>query len=190
MRNPDPRPTPIRSGSFATALFVLSTLVYPALPARADETSAAALLAPFKRDLQQALKSGLAKGPVEAIDTCRMEAPKIAEARGHAGLRVGRTSHRLRNPANASPSWVEPVLAAYLENTTDREPREIKLPGGRKGYVEPILTQALCLTCHGSSLAPEVSERLAERYPEDHATGFAEGDLRGVFWIELPAQDQ
>ncbi|MCP5060406.1 MAG: DUF3365 domain-containing protein [bacterium] len=168
---------------------MLTVLLYPCLPAQADEASAAARLAPFKRDLQAALKAGLEKGPVEAIDACRMEAPKIAQARAQDGLRLGRTSHRLRNPANASPSWVKPVLAAYLEDAADREPREISLPGGGTGYVEPIVTQAVCLTCHGSSLAPGVSERLAERYPEDRATGFAEGDLRGVFWSEVPAQD-
>ena len=44
----------------------------------------------------------------------------------------------------------------------------------------------LCVTCHGESLAPDVQERLAERYPTDRATGYRVGDLRGVFWAELP----
>jgi hypothetical protein len=32
-----------------------------------------------------------------------------------------------------------------------------------------------------------VKEALAEHYPEDQATGFQEGDLRGWFCIEVPA---
>jgi hypothetical protein len=27
---------------------------------------------------------------------------------------------------------------------------------------------------------------LAARYPDDRATGFAPGDLRGWFWVEVP----
>ena len=44
----------------------------------------------------------------------------------------------------------------------------------------------VCLKCHGDaeSLAPEVSDRLAELYPDDRATGFAMGDLRGAFVVE------
>ncbi len=35
-------------------------------------------------------------------------------------------------------------------------------------------------------LDPAVKEVLASGYPRDEATGFAEGDLRGWFWIEVP----
>ena len=43
--------------------------------------------------------------------------------------------------------------------------------------------QKLCLGCHGKSIAPEVKAKLAELYPEDKATGFSEGDLRGAFVV-------
>jgi hypothetical protein len=41
--------------------------------------------------------------------------------------------------------------------------------------------------CHGpkEQLIPEVKEQLAKLYPEDSATGFSEGELRGWFWVEL-----
>ena len=45
---------------------------------------------------------------------------------------------------------------------------------------------ALCLTCHGESLQPEIATRINESYPEDEAAGFKTGDLRGVFWVEFP----
>ena len=60
------------------------------------------------------------------------------------------------------------------------------MPGGRLGYLEPIYLQAMCLQCHGSDLGSGVRERLAELYPEDRATGFAEGDFRGMFWVVVP----
>jgi hypothetical protein len=41
----------------------------------------------------------------------------------------------------------------------------------------------MCLGCHGKNIAPEVQAKLDELYPEDQATGFSEGDLRGAFVI-------
>jgi hypothetical protein len=100
---------------------------------------------------------------------------------------VGRASHRLRNPANVPPEWVAPILDAYVASSADRAPRAVPLADGRWGYVEPILLQPPCLACHGETLAPDVASRIAALYPDDRATGFRVGDLRGVFWIEYPA---
>ena len=60
------------------------------------------------------------------------------------------------------------------------------LADGALGYVEPIRIEALCLNCHGETLTEPVQARLAELYPEDRATGFADGDLRGLFWAVVP----
>lgn len=167
-------------------------LVLSAGVAAAQETAlsrGAATLAPFKRDLQNALREGLANGPIEAVAACRIHAPRIAESHSQDGVRVGRTSDRLRNPANAGPAWVLPVLEAYLASSADRSPRRVRLGEGRRGYVEPIVLQPLCATCHGESIAPDLAARIAELYPQDRAVGFRVGDLRGVFWAEFPEID-
>ncbi len=142
------------------------------------------VLQPFKRDLMAALQAGLAEGPAAAIDACRLQAPVIAAQQQSQRIRVGRTSHRLRNPANAAPAWVAPVLTAYLAEPADAAPRTVSLADGAAGYVEPIRLQPLCATCHGRELAPDVARRIDELYPDDQATGFAVGELRGVFWVE------
>lgn len=156
----------------------------------AELARGAELLAPFKKNLQQALKSALAEGPGEAIQVCRVKAPGIAEALSVDGVRVGRSSHRLRNPDNTAPGWVAPVMQAYLDDPSSRIPQVVELADKRWGYVEPIIVQPLCLTCHGSALAPEVAARISELYPEDRAVGFDAGDLRGVFWLEFPGEEQ
>jgi hypothetical protein len=61
------------------------------------------------------------------------------------------------------------------------------LPDGRVRYMRAIVTDGVCLACHGASLAPEVAAAIDERYPEDEARGFAPGDLRGAFTITWPA---
>jgi hypothetical protein len=145
----------------------------------------AELLKPFKQQMMGALKAGLAEGPAAAVQACSVQAPDIAAALSRDGVEMGRSTHRPRNPANAGPDWAADVLRDYLAGD-DWTPRTVPLGPGREGYVEPIETQALCLLCHGSNLAPDVAEMIRRQYPDDEATGFAEGDLRGVFWVSYP----
>ena len=152
-----------------------------------DTPQGAEILAPFKMQLKQALLAGLAQGPSEAIGACKLRAPEIAAALSVDGVVMGRSSHRLRNPANAAPEWVSPVLQAYVDDAADRAPRTVELAGERVGYVEPIMTQAVCLTCHGDVQDPSLAERIAGEYPDDQATGFELDEFRGVFWVSFPA---
>ena len=178
----DPRSLPVLVGA------ALLQVAGAAQAGDVELARGAAAIEPFKRELQQALLDGLSEGAVEAVGVCRLEAPKIALAYSREGVRVGRTSHRLRNRANAAPAWVQPILDEYRKDASSRSPRDVMLPNGRVGYTEPIVAKPLCLTCHGQSLDPAVAARIEELYPDDRAVGFAAGDLRGVFWAELPAE--
>lgn len=151
------------------------------------EARAAAALAPFKSGLMQALQSGLAESPESAIRVCRIEAPAIAERSGEPGLQVGRSSHRLRNPVNAPAPWMREIIDHYLASPDDRAPRTVRLAEDRYGYAEPIVTQPMCTVCHGRAIAPQLAGTIAELYPEDQATGFEAGELRGIFWVTLDA---
>ena len=168
-------------------LLVLALTVLTADAQDAELAHGAELLAPFKQDLKKALKSGLEEGPAAAIQVCRVQAPGIADALSVDGVRMGRSSHKLRNPDNTAPDWVNPIMQVYLDDPASRTPRAVELADDRWGYIEPIMVQPLCLTCHGSELAPDVAGRIAELYPDDEATGFEAGDLRGVFWLEFDA---
>jgi len=168
-------------------LCVAVALAGVAVAAPADDAvRGSTLLQPFKEELKQALLDGLQQGPEAAIDVCKFQAPAIAKKYSVDGVAVGRSSHRLRNPENVPPDWVSPVIAAYLDADSTQQPTIVNLPGGRTGYVEAIRTQAVCLTCHGENVVPEIVTRLQEEYPHDKATGFALGEIRGVFWAEFP----
>lgn len=149
------------------------------------ESRGAELLMPFKMNLKSALVDGMQAGPVEAISACSMEAPSIATALSVNGVVMGRSSHRLRNPDNAPPHWLAGNLDSFADGK-QQEPLVIELESGRYGYAEPVATQGMCLVCHGEGLSPEIAARISEAYPEDKATGFREGDVRGVFWVEFP----
>jgi hypothetical protein len=141
-----------------------------------DIQRAQSLLVPFKQELQEALKEGLRDGPEGAIDVCRVEAPRIAAALSTDAVTMGRTSHRLRNAANAPEPWMEALLADYLEKHEDASARAVRLPDGSLGYTEPIYVQPLCLVCHGRDIAPTVAERIDAGTPK--TTG--EGSRKGI----------
>jgi len=153
--------------------------------AKWKEAGAEAVL-PLKSSLKQALVAGLEKGPVEAISACRIQAPGLAEAASTGGIKVGRTSRKLRNPNNAPKPWMEPFLAVYETDPDRREPGVALIDAHTVGYVEPIFVQPMCVTCHGADVAPDLRAKIEELYPDDQATGYAAGDLRGIFWAELP----
>ena len=144
-----------------------------------------ALFASLFAELSAAMREG---GPVNAIGVCAERAPAIAETvSAERGVKIGRTAHRTRNPDNTPPIWAELIL-----DDLPTQPVYLADRSGRLGAILPIMTASACTQCHGEAdaLAPGVAGALAERYPHDRATGFAEGDLRGWFWVEVPAEPE
>lgn len=144
------------------------------------------------RDLQRRLSARLQEelhkgGPTRALGVCRDEAQALtAETARVQGVRVGRSSHRLRNPGNAAPPWAERFVAAGAGRKAASVEAVVVDLGDRVGVLRPIPTAAPCTQCHGRAerLSPEVAALLATAYPQDRATGFDEGDLRGFLWAE------
>lgn len=124
------------------------------------------------------------EGAVAAISVCSQEAGSISESVGKEyGVQIGRTSFKLRNPANAARDWVQP----FVDNRVDTA-QQVQLDNGNLGALFPIPLNVKCLMCHGGpdDMLDEVKPELAKRYPQDQATGFKQGDLRGWFWVEVP----
>ncbi len=140
---------------------------------------------PLKKNLKRALVKALEEGPVEAVTACHAVAPAVTKGAGSQMAKVGRTSHKLRNPNNAPKLWMQPLLEGYLTAPDQMEPRVVVLDEDTVGYVEPIYLQPMCVTCHGTAIAPEVQERIRALYPNDEATGFEPGHFRGILWAEL-----
>lgn len=158
----------------------------PAL-ARAD-AAATRLARTLKARVVEEMGRG---GPVSAVQVCNAEAPALAaEIARETGVTLGRSSLRLRNPANGGPAWVR----AWLEEQGERPAAGVApvatVADGTARVIKPIPVEAACLACHGppESLAPDVRSELTRRYPADAATGYALGDLRGALWAEVAVQ--
>ncbi len=133
--------------------------------------------------LQQAMSE---HGVGGAVRVCQEEAPRIAATIGQErGLAIGRTSFKLRNPKNRPPDW-----AATFVTARTPEPTVLAHHDGRLAALLPIRIKPQCLMCHGKeeNIPDEVKAAIQERYPTDAAIGFTEGDLRGWFWVEVPAR--
>ncbi len=140
-----------------------------------------ALFQRLSSELMAAMSQG---GPSAAIEVCNQKASLIAAEVGREHhVAIGRTSFRLRNPGNQAPQWA----GKFVEQRVT-EPQFVQLDNQVTAALLPIHVKAQCLICHGptNQIADDVKQQLAQQYPDDRATGFREGDLRGWFWVEVP----
>lgn len=154
-----------------------------ALLARAD-SAAVRLSTTLKERLVAAIRS---EGPAAAAEVCSRQAPEIvATLRRDTGVTVGRSSLRLRSPADAAPSWVDGWLRAQGERPAAGVTGLRVVEGDRARVLRPIAIEGPCVLCHGApeAIPAEVRAVLAARYPDDRATGYRVGDLRGALWAE------
>ena len=150
------------------------------------------LMSQLKQRLAQAIAAG---GPAAAIDVCRIEAPAIAVTLSQeSGATVRRTALRVRNRDNAPDAFEREVLESFRDRLERGESPpsvdywgERQVAGGvERRYLKAIVTEPLCVTCHGSRLAPDVAAAIERAYPQDEATGFAPGELRGALSVTWP----
>lgn len=169
---------------------VLVLLLSPLATAAGDgglDAEAASLAAEFagrlKPQLQQAMQAG---GPVQAIDVCSEQAPRIADALSvETGWTVKRVSLRARNASRALPdNWERSVLREFdRRQAAGEEPASINYSESTTSsyrYMQAQGVQGVCLVCHGETIAPEVQQTLDQYYPDDTATGYRMGQVRGA----------
>ena len=160
----------------------------------AGDSAAMSLVRTLGGRLNDHLAAG---GPAEAIAFCAGEAQALTDSVSDAlgpGWRVKRTTLQTRNPGNAPDSLEAEALRyfhAAAEDETELPPHYVQAtPDGDFRYYMPLQLGHMCLQCHGprESLDPAVREVLNTRYPADQATGYAQGDFRGVVRVTVPRE--
>jgi hypothetical protein len=166
----------------------------PAADASAARARAERAAARLGQELIGRLREALAEGPPEqAVQVCADLAQRLtAEVAAAEGVDLRRVALRRRNPANDPDPFERQVLEGWARSPAPPEAvAEVTATagGGRElRYLRPISTVALCRTCHGDgeAMTAELRAAIARRYPNDRATGFAEGDLRGAVSVRVP----
>lgn len=174
----------------------LAVLICLAAPAAAQEAGVRARAA--ARELGEHIRSLLAAelaagGFSGAVGVCADKAQ--AETKRYAaehGIRIRRVSLKARNAANRPDEWERARLSewenALKEGRALPDAAEGAAPDGAYRLLLPIRIQAMCLTCHGNAqqIPADVKAIIAKLYPEDAATGYRNGDLRGAFSVAIP----
>ncbi|TPH13452.1 Tll0287-like domain-containing protein [Litorilituus lipolyticus] len=141
----------------------------------------------LKPKLKQAIQSG---GLVHAIDVCAIEAPKIAKKLSQkTQWDVSRVSLKTRNAKNATANnYEQKILQQFAQQKEQANTKQTanslehaEIVNNEFRFMKAQLIEGVCLNCHGNTIAPEVKQALQKHYPNDMATGYSLGDVRGAF---------
>jgi Protein of unknown function (DUF3365) len=142
----------------------------------------------FSGILKPKLKGAIQTGGLEhAINICSIEAPKIAKNLSEeTGWSVKRVSLKPRNKSSAVPDAFErKILEQFNELQIKGEPSSIiehsKIVDKKFRYMKAQAIEGICLNCHGNSIHPDAKKMINKHYPEDVATGYSLGQIRGAF---------
>lgn len=172
----------------------------PAGLTAADIESTRSMAGALLNDLGQTLKKTVASdGPIAAVVVCKEVAPSIAaKLSAQHGAEVKRVGTRARNPATGTPSaWQTAALAEFESRLGQGEkPNELEYwrvvedaQGNRAlHFAKAIMTQQLCVTCHGDTedIPAPLLEKIRTEYPQDKAIGYRVGQLRGAVVVTRP----
>lgn len=142
-------------------------------------------------NLGRAMSEG---GVPQAIEFCSVEAiPLTRELAAQADVEVRRASHKPRNPVNRADEVEMRVIEEYIEQIDREEELSARFyrRDDRVYYYAPIrIASVSCLQCHGApgtDIEEEHVTLIRSHYPQDEATGFSMGDLRGIWSVRMPA---
>lgn len=144
----------------------------------------------LKGELQTHMKAD--KTGLSAMGFCTAKADDItnevnSKLPKYASVR--RTALKTRNPNNAADALDQKVMAEYEASIEAKTflPADIKVveEGDTTRVYKPLVTQGVCLKCHGSGISQEIQDEIKTHYPKDQALGFKEGSLRGMIVAEI-----
>jgi hypothetical protein len=164
-----------------------------------DNEKYKAELSGYAKEYMMGLKTVLIKnmqegGPLKAINVCSDTAADMTQIYSEKNnVVVKRVSLKNRNDNNKPDEFEEKAIAQFsdLLNSGKLTPDISLIENAKIGdkvlvkFAKPILVEAPCLNCHGEAaqISQEVVEVLNTKYPNDQATGYKIGDLRGVISV-------
>ena len=148
----------------------------------------------FVKTLGSTLKSTIkTNGHEAAIEVCKTIAPNLAnQISRETGWRVTRVSLKTRNPLLGTPdSWERAWLTEIANNPRPKNEQLMTMSLDQSEhlttlrFMKALPTGELCLTCHGkpNDIPTNVASKLRKEYPNDRATGYSLGEIRGAISI-------
>lgn len=129
-------------------------------------------------------------GVAKAVPYCNAHANNLTEEIANKfNVSIKRTSEKLRNTDNKPTTEEQAFLESFKELLAQgSKPKPVveKDQNGKPHFYAPIIVKKKCLACHGvleETLKKESDSIIKHLYPKDKATGYKEGDLRGIWSI-------
>ncbi len=144
------------------------------------------------RNLKRAIQE---KGTIGAIEFCNTEASKLTDSISvMRNAIVERVSDKPRNPANQANAEELRSLASFKQMISSKRDIEpvVQIEDDRVRVYYPIMTNALCLQCHGNpdtQVRPETLSALKNLYPKDKAVGYDLDEIRGLWSVDFNVND-
>ncbi len=138
------------------------------------------------------LAETIASANLQHLEEARMLMPAMAgneigkKFYNETGYQLRQVSSKYRNPKNKPDNFEEKALREFKKDKNLSEYKGIdKIEGKRVlRYLIPLYIEEACLKCH--SAKETVPEFIKEDYPEDKATDYTYGDLRGAISVAVP----
>jgi len=138
-------------------------------------------------NLVNAIQEG---GLIHALEFCNIEAIQLtSKFEKEYNVDIKRVSDRNRNPDNAASASEKTLIENFGKLLAKGEKPEpvVMTEGTVKRLYFPILTNAMCLQCHGKpeTINPEVLQKIKQLYPDDLALGYDVNEVRGLWRIDF-----
>ncbi|MFD2100494.1 Tll0287-like domain-containing protein [Flagellimonas iocasae] len=135
------------------------------------------------------------KGVAAAVVFCNERAYPLTDSMAtQYQANIKRVSDKTRNPENKANAVELEHINTFKRQIAagDSIKPIVQEKDGQVHFYYPIITNALCLNCHGTpnqNITPEVVAHLSELYPEDQATAYGVDEVRGIWSIVFDASD-
>lgn len=145
----------------------------------------------LRSSLAEAFRSQGMPADQEAFNrVCKPVGIAMRDVAYQRGWKIIQMSEKFRNPSNKPDSEAKKVLKYMERDRTLKGQWSVAESDGATGirYFRRITVEDPCLACHGSK--DERPQFIEEGYPDDRAFGFNPGDLRGVYSVFIPKEQQ
>jgi cytochrome c551/c552 len=140
------------------------------------------------------MKAITEKGPDGAVEFCSASALPLTDSLSLMyGAKIRRITDKPRNPLNKVNEKELAFIGRFKEYLVSDNPVEpiLSLTDGHVNFYYPIITNAMCLQCHGKSkeqIATSTLVLLNKLYPDDMAREYQENEVRGMWAIRFEGQ--
>ncbi len=131
------------------------------------------------------------KGTEHALSFCNEKAYPLTDSMASVlNAQIKRVSDKTRNPKNLANKEESAYIKKSKELLAKGEsikPEMAEINGKLVGYY-PILTNKMCLQCHGDPNTEVLTNTLLQiekLYPNDKAVGYKINELRGIWVVEM-----